>query len=78
MSNLDALLRTTARRELIHLHQIYKHTFIFVTHDQLEAMSIADKIVLFNKGEIQMYDTPEKIYNSPQNVFTAKFIGSPR
>lgn len=77
LSNLDALLRTTARRELIHLHQIYKHTFIFVTHDQLEAMSIADKIVLFNKGEIQMYDTPEKIYNSPQNVFTAKFIGSP-
>lgn len=77
LSNLDALLRTTARRELIHLHNLYKHTFIFVTHDQLEAMSIADKIVLFNNGQIQMFDTPENIYNHPRNIFTAQFIGSP-
>ncbi|HLR19016.1 MAG TPA: ABC transporter ATP-binding protein [Staphylococcus sp.] len=77
LSNLDALLRVSARRELLHLHEVYKHTFIFVTHDQLEAMALADRIALFDKGEIQMFDTPENIYNHPRNVFTARFIGAP-
>lgn len=77
LSNLDALLRVSARRELLHLHDMYQHTFIFVTHDQLEAMALADRIALFNKGEIQMFDTPENIYNHPRNVFTARFIGAP-
>lgn len=77
LSNLDALLRVSARRELLHLHDMYQHTFIFVTHDQLEAMALADRIALFDKGEIQMFDTPENVYNHPSNVFTARFIGTP-
>lgn len=77
LSNLDALLRVTARQELIQLHENYKHTFIYVTHDQIEAMALADRIVILNKGKIQMVDTPDNIYYHPANVFTAKFIGNP-
>lgn len=77
LSNLDALLRVTARQELIQLHESYKHTFIYVTHDQIEAMALADRIVILNKGKIQMLDTPDNVYYYPANVFTAKFIGNP-
>ena len=77
LSNLDALLRVSARQELIELHELYKHTFVYVTHDQIEAMALADRIVVLNEGEIQMIDSPQNIYNNPRNIFTARFIGSP-
>lgn len=77
LSNLDAQLRLHARKELVRIHEKYNMTFIYVTHDQVEAMTIGQRIVLLNKGDIQMADTPDNIYNHPKNVFTAKFIGSP-
>lgn len=77
LSNLDAQLRTQARKELVKLHEMHKPTFIYVTHDQIEAMTIGQNVVLMNKGEIQMQDTPYNIYHRPINVFTARFIGSP-
>lgn len=77
LSNLDAQLRTAARKELVKLHEMYGPTFIYVTHDQIEAMTIGQRIILMNKGKIQMQDTPYNIYHRPQNIFTAKFIGSP-
>lgn len=77
LSNLDAQLRTQARKELVKLHEMHKPTFIYVTHDQIEAMTIGQNVVLMNKGEIQMQDTPYAIYHRPINVFTARFIGSP-
>lgn len=77
LSNLDAQLRTSARKELVKLHEMYRPTFIYVTHDQIEAMTIGQNVVLMNKGEIQMQDTPYNIYHRPINVFTARFIGSP-
>lgn len=77
LSNLDAQLRTQARKELVRLHEMHKPTFIYVTHDQIEAMTIGQNVVLMNKGEIQMQDTPYNIYHRPINVFTAHFIGSP-
>ena len=77
LSNLDAQLRGTARKMLVKLHDTYKQTFIYVTHDQVEAMTVGERIALMNKGKLQMLDTPNNIYNRPSNVFTAKFIGSP-
>ncbi|QED46499.1 ABC transporter ATP-binding protein [Cytobacillus dafuensis] len=77
LSNLDAKLRVSARQSLLHLHEEFKHTFVYVTHDQVEAMALGDRIVVLKKGEIQMLDTPENIYFKPVNVFTAQFIGSP-
>ena len=77
LSNLDAQLRLQARRELVKLHDNFNMTFVYVTHDQVEAMTIAQKIVLMNAGKIQMVGSPDEIYNNPSNVFTAKFIGSP-
>lgn len=77
LSNLDAQLRTQARKELVKLHEMHKPTFIYVTHDQIEAMTIGQNVVLMNKGKIQMQDTPYNIYHRPINVFTARFIGSP-
>jgi len=77
LSNLDAKLRVTARRELLKLHQEFQQTFVYVTHDQVEAMALGDRIVVLNKGEIQMIDTPENVYHQPRNIFVAKFIGSP-
>lgn len=77
LSNLDAQLRTQARKELVKLHELYSPTFIYVTHDQIEAMTIGQNVVLMNKGKIQMQDTPYNIYHRPINVFTARFIGSP-
>ena len=77
LSNLDAQLRGHARKELVKIHEIYKQTFIYVTHDQVEAMTVGDRIALMNKGDLQMLDTPHNVYNKPRNIFTAKFIGSP-
>ena len=77
LSNLDAKLRASMRSELIQLHNKLKTTFIYVTHDQIESMAMADYIVLLNHGKIMQQDTPEEIYNNPANVFTAQFIGTP-
>lgn len=77
LSNLDAKLRVQMRVELIELHKRLGTTFVYVTHDQVEAMSMADKIVLMNKGKIQQEAAPETIYRDPNNMFTAQFIGTP-
>jgi multiple sugar transport system ATP-binding protein len=77
LSNLDAKLRVQMRSELKKLHHRLQATIIYVTHDQVEAMTMADKIVVMKDGEIQQIGTPHEIYNSPANVFVAGFIGSP-
>ncbi|MBC2582091.1 ABC transporter ATP-binding protein [Clostridium sp. DJ247] len=77
LSNLDAQLRGHARKELVKIHEMYHQTFVYVTHDQVEAMTIGDRVALMNKGTLQMIDTPHNVYNRPANIFTAKFIGSP-
>lgn len=77
LSNLDAQLRTTARAELVKIHEVYNPTFVYVTHDQVEAMTIGHKIVVLDNSIIQQFDIPDNIYNKPNNVFVAKFIGSP-
>lgn len=77
LTNLDARLRAKMRVQLKKLHQQIKTTTIYVTHDQLEAMTLADKIGVMNFGVLQQFDTPENLYNSPANVFVAGFIGSP-
>ncbi|PAQ13658.1 sugar ABC transporter ATP-binding protein [Bacillaceae bacterium SAOS 7] len=77
LSNLDAQLRVSARKELVKIHETYKQTLVYVTHDQVEAMTVADRIALMYKGELQMVDTPDNVYHRPANIFTAKFIGSP-
>lgn len=77
LSNLDAKLRVAMRTELIELHQTLKTNFIYVTHDQIEAMSMADYIILMNEGKIMQEGTPKAIYNDPDNIFTAQFIGTP-
>ena len=77
LSNLDAKLRVEMRREIKKLHQKLKTTVVYVTHDQTEAMSLGTYIAIMNHGVIQQYDTPENIYNKPNNTFVADFIGSP-
>ena len=77
LSNLDAKLRTQIRTDLIELHQRLKTTFVYVTHDQVEAMSMGTDIVLMDQGRIQQQAAPADIYAKPANVFTARFIGSP-
>ncbi|MBQ4529187.1 MAG: ABC transporter ATP-binding protein [Lachnospiraceae bacterium] len=77
LSNLDAKLRTQLRSDLIELHNKLKATFIYVTHDQIEAMSMGTHIVLLNKGKIMQQGSPWEIYHNPDNVFTAQFIGTP-
>ena len=78
LSNLDAKLRVSMRTELIELHNRLKTTFVYVTHDQTEAMSMGTKIILINKGVIQQVASPTEIYKEPDNLFTAQFIGSPQ
>lgn len=78
LSNLDVTLRQSARNQLIDIHHEFKQTFVYVTHDQVEAMTLGHRIVLMHKGQIQMIGTPEEVYNQPRNVFTASFIGSPQ
>ena len=77
LSNLDAKLRVQMRVELIELHKNLGTTFVYVTHDQVEAMSMADTIVLMNRGVIQQEAAPEIIYHDPNNLFTSQFIGTP-
>lgn len=77
LSNLDAQLRSQIRTDLIELHNRLKTTFIYVTHDQVEAMSMGTDIVLMKDGQIMQHGTPEDIYYNPTNVFTAEFIGTP-
>ena len=77
LSNLDALLRVQMRLELAKLHNDLKTTMIYVTHDQVEAMTLADKIVVLDKGVISQSGTPLTLYNAPANRFVAGFIGSP-
>ncbi len=77
LSNLDAKLRENMRVELVRLHKSLGSTTIYVTHDQVEAMTMATKIVLMNDGKIQQVGKPNDFYNRPENIFVAKFIGSP-
>ncbi|WBX35863.1 ABC transporter ATP-binding protein [Mycoplasma capricolum] len=77
LSNLDAKLRESMRTELVSIHRILGTTTIYVTHDQLEAMTMATKIVLMNNQVIQQVGKPEEFYNKPNNLFVAKFIGTP-
>lgn len=77
LSNLDAKLRVSMRSEIIKLHEELNATTIYVTHDQTEAMTMATRIVVMNKGFVQQIGTPQEIYNHPANTFVATFIGSP-
>ena len=77
LSNLDAQLRQKARTELVKIHEMFRPTMVYVTHDQIEAMTVADRIAVMNKGKVQQIDTPDTIYHHPANVFVATFIGSP-
>ncbi len=77
LSNLDAKLRVQSRAEISKLHQRLGTTFIYVTHDQVEAMTMGTRICVLNEGDIQQVDTPSNLYNNPTNVFVAGFIGSP-
>jgi multiple sugar transport system ATP-binding protein len=77
LSNLDAKLRVATRAELSKLHQRLETTFIYVTHDQMEAMTMGTRIAVMRDGILQQVDTPESLYSRPANVFVAGFIGSP-
>ncbi|AQQ55468.1 ABC transporter ATP-binding protein [Planococcus lenghuensis] len=77
LSNLDAKLRTQMRTELIELHKKLGTTFVYVTHDQVEAMSMGDEIIILNQGVVQQKDTPSNVYGNPRNTFAAEFIGQP-
>jgi multiple sugar transport system ATP-binding protein len=78
LSNLDAKLRVQMRSEIKKLHERLQTTFIYVTHDQTEALTMGDRIVVLNEGDIQQAGTPEEIYNNPANTFVAGFVGSPQ
>ncbi len=78
MSNLDAALRVNMRIEIMQLHQSLGATMIYVTHDQVEAMTMADRIVVLNKGNIEQVGSPLELYNKPDSLFVAGFIGSPK
>ncbi|MFI3225918.1 MAG: sn-glycerol-3-phosphate ABC transporter ATP-binding protein UgpC [Clostridia bacterium] len=78
LSNLDAKLRTQMRTELTTLHKKLQTTFIYVTHDQVEAMTMGDRIVVMKDGFIQQVDNPQNLYDNPVNLFVAGFIGSPQ
>jgi multiple sugar transport system ATP-binding protein len=77
LSNLDAKLRVETRANISKLHQQLQTTFIYVTHDQVEAMTMASRIAVINKGILQQIDTPQNLYDNPDNLFVAGFIGSP-
>ncbi|MET3662222.1 ABC transporter ATP-binding protein [Aquamicrobium ahrensii] len=78
LSNLDAALRVSMRMEISELHQRLRSTMIYVTHDQVEAMTMADRIAVMNAGRIEQFDTPLELYRRPANMFVAGFIGSPK
>ena len=78
LSNLDAKLRVQMRSEIKKLHEKLQRTFIYVTHDQTEALTMGDRVVVLNNGIIQQASTPEEIFNNPSNMFVAGFVGSPQ
>ncbi len=78
LSNLDASLRVDMRFEIARLHKTLASTMVYVTHDQVEAMTLADRIVVLKDGQIMQVGTPRELYDNPQNVFVAQFIGSPK
>ena len=78
LSNLDQALRVQTKIEIAKLHNQLTATMIYVTHDQVEAMTLADRIVVINQGIIEQVGTPVELYNSPTNQFVAEFIGSPK
>ena len=78
LSNHDAKLRTSMRSEISRLHRRLDTTFVYVTHDQTEAMTMGDRIVVMKDGLIQQFDTPKVLYDTPVNLFVAGFIGSPQ
>ena len=78
LSNLDAKLRVTMRSEIVALHRELETTFIYVTHDQTEAMTMGDRIAVMSVGNVEQFDTPANLYHNPANVFVAEFIGSPQ
>ncbi len=77
LSNVDAAFRAVMRTELKQLQRTFKQTMVYVTHDQLEAMTMADRIAVMDHGVLQQVGTPLEIYNNPANLFVARFIGSP-
>jgi len=77
LSNLDAKLRVHMRAEISKLHKRLKTTIVYVTHDQVEAMTMGDRILIYNEGIVQQVDTPQEVYDHPRNMFVAGFIGSP-
>ena len=77
LSNLDAKLRTETRLEIKRLHDETRSTIVYVTHDQIEAMTMATRIAIMNAGVIQQFDTPDVVYEKPANLFVAGFIGAP-
>ena len=77
LSNLDAKLRVDMRTEIKQLHQRIGTTIVYVTHDQIEAMTMASRIAVMDKGEIQQFNSPETVYNRPANLFVARFLGTP-
>lgn len=77
LSNLDARLRINVRLELKRLHQQIQSTILYVTHDQVEAMTLGDKVVVVKEGRVRQIDRPETIYDRPTDTFVATFIGSP-
>ena len=77
LSNLDAKLRVDMRTEIKKLHHRVGKTTVYVTHDQVEAMTLASRIAVMHQGEVQQFDEPEAVYNRPANMFVAGFMGSP-
>src|SRR5690606_7894372 len=77
LSNLDAKLRMEMRAEIKRLHRLLETTIVYVTHDQIEAMTLATRIAVMNKGQIEQIGTPEEIYGRPATVFVASFVGAP-
>ena len=77
LSNLDAKLRSQTRLELAELHKKLATTFVYVTHDQVEAMTMADRLAIIDRGRLQQVGTPREVYDRPRNLFVARFIGSP-
>ncbi len=77
LSNLDAKLRAATRLELVDLHRRVQTTVIYVTHDQVEAMTMADRIAIMSAGRLQQVGTPQQVYDAPANLFVAQFIGTP-
>src|SRR5258708_16904793 len=77
LSNVDSAFRAVMRTELKHLQRQFKQTMVYVTHDQLEAMTMADRIAVMDHGVLQQVGTPLEVYNEPRNTFIARFIGSP-